>query len=136
MDVIGDVDLGGFPMGFRAFDTLSARGLGGGMSGGMGAWEPPVDFITPGSAYLPDETAVDAAPALDAFLAAFVAPEEFASTVAHNVSPQVDSAPSAMTEAALFTNFDWPEQTRFALDNDDAFLAPVRGAGRALFSWL
>ncbi len=136
MDGIGDLDFGGYPLNFRAFDTLSARGLDGGL--GLSVWEPPYAIAPETTGIAPEDMIFfQAAPASD--LAAFawqpaldeaplatvevVSAPEFAGSAAHHASP-------------LFTDFSWPEQTLLAFDNDDAFVAPVRFAGRTVFSWL
>ena len=123
-----DFDFGGFSPFFHAPELSWARGADFGI-GPLGPWMSDVAFVSDGpvsaavdvaALTLVDVAAFEDAPIVDAPLAA---------------SSAVVSAYAA-AETPLFTAFDWPEQARFAFDNDDAFVAPVRFAGRTFFSWL
>jgi hypothetical protein len=130
MDGIGDFDLGGFPTGFRAYDTLSARGLGPDM--GRPLWDPPFAILS--------DTMVDLTAEIVAFnvLTTSDAP---APGVEGDLAMSFETgeavvALTGVAEERLFTAFNWPEQTLLAFDDDDGFVAPKRFGGRAGASWL
>lgn len=130
MDGIGDFDLGGFPTGFRAYDTLSARGLAPDM--GHPFWDPPFAILS--------DATIDLSAEIAAFNALTIS-EAPASGLEIDFAMTFETAEAVVAstnvaEERLFTAFNWPEQTLLAFDDDDGFVAPKRFGGRAGASWL
>lgn len=129
-----DFDFGGFSSAFNVGNLFWTRGADFGV-GPSGAWMTDVAFVSDGG--WSDMPVVADVGVEDASVAAVLAAvETFAVADVVGAAFEPQAFVSVAAETPLFTAFDWPEQSRFGFGDDDAFVAPIRFAGRTFFSWL